>query len=156
MREISWKRTTEKIYDYALGVVPPEVMAGGDFLLGEPQSHRRCSVGLEITPVFDGYAQRGDKFYATSEPVSAAEFVAARQKLDEAIAKENPEAGSPRQALEKLVSQAVKAHTPEELALGWLRYERVRKFNAKEFGDIYRESLQGQFFDKLITEKILA
>lgn len=35
----------------------------------------------------------------------------------------------PTNQIDRLIRLAVKNHTPEELALGWLRYEAVRKRN---------------------------
>jgi hypothetical protein len=60
---------------------------------------------------------------------------------------------SPKQ-LETLVGMIVLNHTPEELALGWLRYEAVRKMHPRHFGELCRRNLGGEFFDDLVTEAV--
>ena len=45
--------------------------------------------------------------------------------------------------------------TPEELALGWLRYEAVRKMNPRQFGEMCKRNLGGEFFDDIVTEAVL-
>lgn len=58
-------------------------------------------------------------------------------------------------SLDRLVRLCVANHTPEEMALGWLRYECVRKMNARQFGEICKWNLSGEFFDDLITSAML-
>ena len=70
--------TTEEKYDYGLNVLPPEMMAGPDFLVGEPVTHRRCEVSGNIAPTFEGYIVRGNKFYVTEGSVTRKEFDVAR------------------------------------------------------------------------------
>lgn len=57
--------------------------------------------------------------------------------------------------LEQLVSLCVANHTPEELALGWLRYETLRRLNPRQFHDLWRVHLSGQRFDDLVTDALL-
>lgn len=72
--KISWQETTESRYDEMLGVVPPEFMEGNDFLLGEPQTHRRCRITGRVSGAYDGFTYKGGKYYATTEAVTPAEF----------------------------------------------------------------------------------
>ena len=58
------------------------------------------------------------------------------------------------ESLDQLVSLTVKNHTPEELALGWLRYEAVRKMSARHFGEMCKRNLGGEFFDDMVTEAV--
>lgn len=51
-----------------------------------------------------------------------------------------------------LARLAVANHTPEELALGYLRYEAVRRMNPRTFGELHRRNLSGSFFDDLVDE----
>lgn len=53
-------------------------------------------------------------------------------------------------AIAQLVSTTIANHTPEELALGYIRYEVVRRLTPQAFGDIYRGNLAGARFDDLI------
>lgn len=71
--------TTEEKYAYGLEVLPPEMIAGPDFLVGEPVTHRRCAVSGNIAPTFEGYIIRDGKFWVTDEPVTRNEFNVARK-----------------------------------------------------------------------------
>jgi len=57
--------------------------------------------------------------------------------------------------LAQLVSMCVTNHTPEELALGWIRYETVRKMNPRHFLEIHKRNLAGEFFDDIVTDCLL-
>jgi hypothetical protein len=55
-----------------------------------------------------------------------------------------------------LIRSAVKSHTPEELALGWLRYETLRTLNVRRFSELSEKNLkQGIAFDDLVTDLIV-
>ena len=58
------------------------------------------------------------------------------------------------QQLSQLVSLAVANHPPEELALGWLRYETVRTMSPRLFAKIVHRNLGGEWFDDIVTETI--
>lgn len=58
------------------------------------------------------------------------------------------------EGIEQLISVAIKNHTPEELALGWVRYEVVRTMNARQFGEMCKRNLSGENFDNMITAAI--
>ena len=58
--------------------------------------------------------------------------------------------------LKQLVSLAVANHSPEELALGWLRYETVRTMSPRLFAKIVHRNLGGEWFDDIVTETIPA
>jgi hypothetical protein len=57
-------------------------------------------------------------------------------------------------SLDRLVRLVVSNHTPEELALGYLRYEAVRRMNPRTFGELHRLNLSGRFFDDLVDEAL--
>lgn len=42
----------------------------------------------------------------------------------------------------------------EELALGWLRYEAIRKLNPRQFGEIHARNIAGEHFDTMIDELV--
>ncbi len=52
------------------------------------------------------------------------------------------------------VQQALATRQPAELALGWLRYEALRKLTPRQFGDLYRLNLRGRAFDELVDDLI--
>lgn len=70
----TWKLTTEERYDEMLGVLPPEVMTGYGFLVGEPFSHRTCRVSGEIEPTFDAFMRIDERYFVASEPLTRGEF----------------------------------------------------------------------------------
>jgi len=57
-------------------------------------------------------------------------------------------------SLERMVRLVVSNHTPEELAIGYLRYEAVRRMNPRIFGEIHRLNLWGRFFDDLVDDAL--
>jgi hypothetical protein len=69
---------------------------------------------------------------------------------------ETPTHTAPPVDLDRLVRLCVANHTPEELALGWLRYEALRRVNPRIFAEMNRRNLAGEFFDDLVDEALLA
>ena len=59
-----------------------------------------------------------------------------------------------RHSVQRLVRLLVANHTPEELALGYLRYEAVRKMSPRTFGELHKLNLSGKFFDSLVDEAL--
>lgn len=59
-----------------------------------------------------------------------------------------------RGCVQHLVRLVVANHTPEELALGYLRYEAVRRMSPRTFGELHRLNLSGKFFDDLVDEAL--
>jgi hypothetical protein len=59
-------------------------------------------------------------------------------------------------SIDRLVRLCVANHTPEELALGWLRYEALRRVNPRIFAEMNRRNLSGEFFDDIVTEALLS
>lgn len=55
---------------------------------------------------------------------------------------------------DRLVRLVVSNHTPEELALGYLRYEAVRRMSPRTFGELHKLNLSGRFFDDLVDEAL--
>jgi hypothetical protein len=58
--------------------------------------------------------------------------------------------------IDHLVRLCITEHTPEELALGWLRYEALRRVNPRIFAEMNRRNLAGEFFDDIVTEVLLS
>lgn len=67
---IEWTETTEDRFENMLGCVPPALMLGGGFLVGEAFDHHAGSG----RPRYSAFVQRGDKFFASSRPLTVAEF----------------------------------------------------------------------------------
>lgn len=61
-----------------------------------------------------------------------------------------------RDSLERLVRLVVSNHTTEELALGYLRYEAIRRMSPRTFGEIHKLNLSGRIFDDLVDEALKA
>ena len=59
-------------------------------------------------------------------------------------------------SLDRLVRLCVANRTPEELALGWLRYEALRRVSPRIFAEMNRRNLAGEFFDDIVTEALLS
>lgn len=58
-----WKEINAERYDEMLGVLPPEIMTGLGFLVGEPFSHVPCPVTGRIAPNFAAFAQVEGRFF---------------------------------------------------------------------------------------------
>ena len=69
---------------------------------------------------------------------------------------ETPTHTAPPVALDRLVRLCVANHAPEELALGWLRYEALRRVNPRIFAEMNRRNLTGEFLDDIVTEALLS
>jgi len=67
---IAWTETTEETFDDMLNVLPPAIMSGGGFLVGEPWDHH----ALSGRPRFAGYCERFGKWFAASRPMTKEEF----------------------------------------------------------------------------------
>ena len=52
--------------------------------------------------------------------------------------------------LNNKIKLAISNHTPEDLAIGYLRYEAVRRMNPRTFSEIWRQSLRGISFDDIV------
>ena len=62
---------------------------------------------------------------------------------------------SEQNSIDKLISGLVSSKTPEELALGFLRYETVRRMLPQTFGELHKRNISGKgLFDDLVDGKI--
>lgn len=57
--------------------------------------------------------------------------------------------------IEQLVEKCVAEHDVKELALGFLRYEALRRMNPNQFKEIHQRNLAGERFDDIVTEELL-
>jgi len=57
--------------------------------------------------------------------------------------------------LGQLVVRAIAEHDVKELALGFLRYETLRRMNPNQFKELHQRNLAGERFDDMVTESLL-
>ena len=55
---------------------------------------------------------------------------------------------------EKLLLQCISERNPVELAIGFLRYEALRKLRSHQFKQLCERNLSGVFFDDMVDELI--
>jgi len=72
---VTWFEVSEKRFDDMLGALPPQVMRGGGFLLGEASDFNSHG---ELT--YLAFRQRGEIFEQATRPLTLAEFDAAVQE----------------------------------------------------------------------------
>lgn len=58
-----WREVSAERYEEMLGVLPPEVMSGHGFLVGEATTHRRCAESGDVRPSFAAFVQVGGNYY---------------------------------------------------------------------------------------------
>jgi len=56
--------------------------------------------------------------------------------------------------LEGLILEIEGRYTPRELALGWLRYEALRKLTPRHYAELCSRNLNGENFDQMVTDLI--
>ncbi len=59
------------------------------------------------------------------------------------------------QDLKNKINQAIGDRPIDDLALGFLRYEALRKLNVVEFAVLIERNLRGENFDEMIDEWLL-
>lgn len=50
----------------------------------------------------------------------------------------------------KVLTAAMQCHNGAECAIGFIRYEALRKLNARQFAELSRRNLAGEAFDDLV------
>lgn len=71
---ITWNETTEERYDEMLCILPPAVMTGIGYLVGEPMDHDRCPITGYFGPRFSAFAKVNGKYYEAVEVISISGF----------------------------------------------------------------------------------
>ncbi len=77
--QVNWKQTTEERYWEMLGALPPALMEGGGFLVGEPMDYRTCTVEGRVLATYEAFFERDEKFFQADHPLTIPEFKAANQ-----------------------------------------------------------------------------
>jgi hypothetical protein len=75
-----WREVSEARYDEMLGVLPPALWLAKGFLVGEPYTHRVCTVTKDIRATYTPLIQYEGKFYE-GDDITVPEF----RKLDPAV-----------------------------------------------------------------------
>jgi hypothetical protein len=57
--------------------------------------------------------------------------------------------------IEQLVEKCVAEHDVKELAVGFLRYEALRRVRLRQFAEFQERNLAGERFDDIVTEELL-
>lgn len=70
------------------------------------------------------------------------------------ITRRPPAESNTADSVQRLVRLMVANHAPEELALGYLRYELVRRMSPHSFGELHKLNLSGKFLDDLVDEAL--
>ena len=69
-----WKRTTKAKYWEMLEILPPAYQDGKGFLVGEPVTHRTCTVTGITSPTYEAFMLKNGKYYVSKESVTVAEY----------------------------------------------------------------------------------
>ena len=57
----------------------------------------------------------------------------------------------PEISIESAVASATQSHTATELAVGYLRYEALRKLSPRQYAELRQRNLAGENFDDMVT-----
>jgi hypothetical protein len=57
--------------------------------------------------------------------------------------------------LDQLITDTIADRTTEQLALGWLRYEELRRFSVAAYQCLISRNLDGENFDEMVTVELL-
>ena len=66
---MTWKQVSRERYWDMLEILPPAVMGGGAFMVGEPISHDAAG-----QPTFRGFLKAGDKYFEAVDLMSIPDF----------------------------------------------------------------------------------
>lgn len=58
-----WNEVTEERYDEMLGCLPPRLMSGHGFLVGEPFTHRTCTVSGNVLPDWAAFVHVNGRYF---------------------------------------------------------------------------------------------
>ncbi len=68
-----WRECSEERYDEMLGVLPPALWIAKGFLVGEPMTHRRCTVTGDIRATYSAFISHAGRYYSGPD-LTAPEF----------------------------------------------------------------------------------
>ena len=57
--------------------------------------------------------------------------------------------------INEIITDTIAERTPEQLALGWLQYEELRRFSVAAYQCLTDRNLRGENFDEMVTVELL-
>ena len=57
--------------------------------------------------------------------------------------------------IDEKVCDTIAVHSQYELALGYLRYEALRKLNPRQFSALNKRNMAGENFDEMVDEMVV-
>ena len=57
--------------------------------------------------------------------------------------------------INEIITETIADRTPEQLALGWLRYEELRRFSVAAYQCLTDRNLRGENFDEMVETELL-
>jgi hypothetical protein len=57
--------------------------------------------------------------------------------------------------INEIITDTIADQTPEQLALGWLRYEELRRFSVAAYQCLVSRNFEGENFDEMVTAEML-
>lgn len=73
---LPWVEVTQERYTEMLEILPPAIMTGLGFLVGEPADHRRCTITNGVRPRYAAFVQYDGRFLECGIPLTTPEFKA--------------------------------------------------------------------------------
>ena len=63
---------------------------------------------------------------------------------------------TPGSSFQRVVSQHLLERCPAELAIGFARYEALRKLNPRQYRELHDRNMKGERFDDMVDNLVLA
>ena len=76
--------------------------------------------------------------------------------MDSNISSERRSAPAQAGSLDAVVSQHIRERLPGELALGFARYEVLRRLNPRQYRELHDRNMNGENFDRMVDALVLA
>jgi hypothetical protein len=77
---MEWKEVSAERFDEMLNILPPGVWNALGFLVGEPVTHRICTISNQFAPTFTVFTSYRGKYFEDQEPITVPEFEAINQE----------------------------------------------------------------------------
>lgn len=75
---VTWKEVTQARFWRMLEILPPRFQAGYGFLVGEPDTHRGCTINGDFRAAYAAFYETAGRFFEASGPLTVAEFQAVK------------------------------------------------------------------------------
>ena len=90
------------------------------------------------------------------KPLNAPRERPARITMDSNTANERRSELAQTGSLDAVVSQHIHERLPGELALGFARYEALRRLNPRQYRELHDRNMKGEKFDGMVDALVLA